>query len=89
VDQPSGDPADEETVRDLELESLVELLLLGLEHVVELFGLDDGAWEAIEDEAAWGEDRDGVVLGTANKEQSANCRARKDNESIKVSIVKP
>ena len=50
VDQPSGDPRDQETVRDLELESLVQLLLVVGQHVVELFGLDDGSGESVEDE---------------------------------------
>jgi hypothetical protein len=50
VDQPSGDPRDQETVRDLEFQSLVELLLVVGQHGVELLSLYDSSRESIEDE---------------------------------------
>jgi hypothetical protein len=52
VDQSTGNPADQELVGDLEFQRLVELLLRRGQHRVELFGLNDGPGEPIEDEAA-------------------------------------
>jgi hypothetical protein len=52
VDQSTGDTADEEVVVDEELDGGGELLVLGLEHGVELLGLGDGPGESIEDESA-------------------------------------
>ena len=51
VDQSSGDARNEEIVADLELDGVIDSLALGLQHVVELFGLYDCSREAIEDEA--------------------------------------
>lgn len=51
VNQSTGNTADQELVRDLEFKRLVELLLGGGQHRVELFGLNDGSGETIEDEA--------------------------------------
>lgn len=51
MDKTAGDARDEEGVVDLELNGVVNLLLLGLKHGVELDGLGDGAGEAVEDEA--------------------------------------
>ena len=51
VDQSSGDARNEEIVADLELDGVIDSLALGLQHVVELFGLYDGSREAVEDEA--------------------------------------
>lgn len=52
MDETAGDAADEEVVGDEELDRVVEVLLLGLEHRVELLSLGNGAGEAIEDEPA-------------------------------------
>ncbi len=52
VDETASDARNKEPVRHLELERLVELLLLGREHAVEFFCLNDRAGEAVEDEAA-------------------------------------
>lgn len=52
VDQSTGNSADEELVGDLQFERLVELLLGGGQHRVELFSLDDGSGESIKDEAS-------------------------------------
>lgn len=54
VDQSAGNTTDQELVRDLEFERLVELLLGGGQHRVELFGLNDGSGESVEDEARIG-----------------------------------
>ena len=43
VDQSSGDARNEEIVADLELDGVIDSLALGLQHVVELFGLYDGS----------------------------------------------
>jgi hypothetical protein len=51
VDQSSGDAADEEVVVDEELNRVVELLVLLLEHGVELLSLGNGAGEAVKDES--------------------------------------
>lgn len=51
MNQSTGNTADQELVRDLEFKRLVELLLGGGQHRVELFGLNDGSGETIEDEA--------------------------------------
>lgn len=47
VDQPSSDPRDQQAVGHLQFERLVQLLVVGGEHVVELFGLDDGSGETV------------------------------------------
>lgn len=52
MDQTAGDTRDEEGVIDLELDGVLQGLLGGLEHAVELLGLCDCSWEAVEDEAA-------------------------------------
>lgn len=52
VDQSTGDSGDQETIRDLELESVVELLTGRGKHAVKLFSLDDRSGESIEDESA-------------------------------------
>lgn len=52
MDQSTGNSADEELVGHLQFERLVELLLSGGQHRVELFGLNDGSGEAVEDEAS-------------------------------------
>ena len=51
VDEATGDTGDKELVGDLELNSVLEGLGLGLEHAVELDSLGNSAREAIEDEA--------------------------------------
>jgi hypothetical protein len=51
VDEPAGNARDQEGVRDLELDRVVDLLLLAREHRVELLGLGDRPGEAVEDEA--------------------------------------
>jgi hypothetical protein len=51
VDKATGDTGDKELVGDLELDSVLEGLGLGLEHAVKLDSLGNGAREAIEDEA--------------------------------------
>lgn len=51
VDQTTSDTRDEERVLDLELDGMVELLRLGVQHVVELLSLGCGSGEAVEDEA--------------------------------------
>jgi hypothetical protein len=51
VDQTASDAADEDVVVDEELDGVVELLLLGREHLVKLLGLGDSPGEAVEDEA--------------------------------------
>lgn len=50
VNQATGDARDEEGVIDLKLDGVLEWGLLCSEHGVEALGLDDGAWEAVEDE---------------------------------------
>lgn len=50
VDESTGDSRDEERVGDLELDGVVDLLLLGLEHRVELLGLGDRSGESVKDE---------------------------------------
>lgn len=52
MDQTAGNTRDEELVVDLELDSVLKGLLRGVEHAVELLGLGDRSWEAVEDEAA-------------------------------------
>lgn len=52
VDQSASDTANEEVVIHKELEGVVELLLLGFEHGVELLGLRNGTGESIEDKSA-------------------------------------
>ena len=54
MNQSAGNTTDQELVRDLEFERLVELLLGGGQHRVELFGLNDGSGESVEDEARIG-----------------------------------
>ena len=51
VNETAGDALDEKRVVDLELNSVLELLLALLEHFVETLGLGDSAREPIEDEA--------------------------------------
>lgn len=53
VNQPAGDARDEEVVVDFEFDGVVELLLLALEHVIELLSLGRGSRESIEDEAGF------------------------------------
>lgn len=51
VHEAAGDARDEEVVVDLQLDGVLEGLLRRREHLVELFGLGDGAGEAVQDEA--------------------------------------
>lgn len=51
VDKAAGDTRDQQTIVDLQLDSMLERLLLAFEHLVKPLGLRDGTWEAIEDEA--------------------------------------
>lgn len=50
VNQATGDASDKERVVDLELDGVLEWGLLCGKHRVEALGLDDGTWEAVEDE---------------------------------------
>ena len=50
MDEAAGDAADEEVVGDEELDRVVKVLLLGLQHLVELLGLRNGTGEAVKDE---------------------------------------
>lgn len=50
VDESTGDSGDEQGVGNLELESSVELLVLGVKHGIKLLGLRDSSGETIEDE---------------------------------------
>jgi hypothetical protein len=52
VDQTTSDSTDQKSVIDLELNSSVQLLVLGCQHGVQLFGLDDGTGETVQDETA-------------------------------------
>lgn len=51
VDEAASDARDEEVVVDEQLDGMLELLVLLLEHGVELLGLGDGTGEAVEDES--------------------------------------
>lgn len=63
VDKPPGNTGNEELVVDLELDSVLELLLLPLQHVVQLLCLWRGAGEAIKDKAGGRKD---TALATAS-----------------------
>lgn len=52
VHETASDTRHKERVVDLKLNSVLEGLVGGLEHAVELLGLDDCSWETVEDEAA-------------------------------------
>jgi hypothetical protein len=52
VNQTAGNTRDEERVVDLQLDGVLQRLLGGFEHAVELLSLGDCSWEAVEDEAA-------------------------------------
>lgn len=71
MDEATGDTRDEESVRDLELEGVVDLLALVREHGVELLGLDDRAGEAVEDEAGGGADERRHIRGRARGREEA------------------
>jgi hypothetical protein len=66
VNQSTGNSGNQETVRDLELESVVELLTGRGEHAVELFSLDDRSGESIEDESARSRRKPPVSLSEAS-----------------------
>lgn len=51
MDESTGDSRDEETIGNLELDSMVDLLVLGREHASELLSLGDGSGESVEDES--------------------------------------
>ena len=51
MDETASDTADEKLVVDLELNGVLELLLLGDQHLVELLSLRDGPRESIENES--------------------------------------
>lgn len=51
VDESAGDSGDEEGVGDSELDGVVEGLVVGGQHAVELLGLSDGPRESVEDES--------------------------------------
>lgn len=51
MDQTTGDTADEEVVVDQELYGVLDLLVLLLEHSVELLGLGNSSRETVEDES--------------------------------------
>jgi hypothetical protein len=51
VHKATGDTGNKKLVGDLELDGVLQRLVLGLEHAVELDGLGNGAREAVEDEA--------------------------------------
>lgn len=50
VDETASDAANEELVVNLELDGVLELLLLGDEHLIQLLGLRDSTRESIKDE---------------------------------------
>lgn len=50
MDQSTGDSGDEEGIRDLELNGVVDRLVLGLEHSVKLLSLRNSSGESIKDE---------------------------------------
>lgn len=51
VDETTSDTADEEVVVDLEFNSMVEVLLLGRKHAIQLLSLSGRAGESVQDEA--------------------------------------
>lgn len=51
VDETASNTRDEERVVDLELNSVLQGLVGGPEHAIELLGLDDCSREAVKDEA--------------------------------------
>ena len=51
VDEPARYTRNQKGVLDLHLDNVVQFLLSGAEHVVELLCLRDGTWEAVEDES--------------------------------------
>ena len=50
MDETAGDTGNEQLVVELELDRVLERLLLGGKHAVELLGLWDCTWEAVKDE---------------------------------------
>ena len=53
VNETASDTRDEERVVDLELDCVLQGLLGGFEHAVELLGLDDCSWETVKNEAVY------------------------------------
>jgi hypothetical protein len=51
MDETASNAGDEERVVDLELDCVLQGLLGGFKHAVELLSLDNRSWEAVEDEA--------------------------------------
>ena len=49
--QATGDTGDEQLVIDVELHGRVQLFLAITQHSIEFLGLDDSAWESIQNEA--------------------------------------
>lgn len=77
VDESTGDSRDEERVGDLELDGVVDLLLLGLEHRVKLLGLGDRSGESVKDETERPKRRhEGQLEGLRKGRESGRKRTR-------------
>ena len=50
MDETASDTADQDVVRDQQLDCMIDLLLFGRQHGIELFSLWSGAREAIQNE---------------------------------------
>lgn len=50
MDQTTGDARNKESIVDLELDGMLKLLVLHMEHFIQAFRLSNCSWETIENE---------------------------------------